>query len=351
MRVLSVIGTRPQYIKLAVVNRELVQAGIEHRIVDTGQHYSADMSEVFLSELEIPKPDVNLSVGISSPSRLNQIAKVAKDSGELKRLGEFNFVLVYGDTNSTVGAALAHQRYSLGEKLVHVEAGLRSGLDTQPEEQNRFVVDHLADLNLAPTATAMKSLHAEGLGETTSLIGDVMLDLFLGTIDYTPESVVSRYAQGRLLCTLHRAENLDDLGQLQRLVQALNDFSQSVILPMHPRLKLRLEQSELALPPNVEVIAPLSYRETQDLLRRVAGVITDSGGLSREAAWAGAKCLLVRDVTEFPELLSLGCLVPDPQLEQTDFFERDYETADLNKVHQAFGGGVAAQKLVKALDA
>jgi UDP-N-acetylglucosamine 2-epimerase len=349
LRVLSIIGTRPQYIKLAVVNRELVRSGIEHRIVDTGQHYSAAMSDIFLTELDIPKPDVNLSVGVNSASRLHQISEIVGRASTLDGLGHFNHVLVYGDTNTTVGAALACHRHSLGELLVHVEAGLRSGLEAQPEEQNRFMVDHLADLNLAPTATAVSNLRDEGLFDTTSLIGDVMLDLFLSTGGQNLNSAVTSGSHGKVLCTLHRAENLDDPARLRLLMEALNNFDQKIILPMHPRLKLRLEQSELTLPPIVEIVQPLSYRQTQALLAQVSGVITDSGGLSREAAWAGVKCMIVRDVTEFPELLDLGCLLLDPQLEQTDFFEAHFEAPDLRRVHEAFGGGVAAKRLVQAL--
>jgi len=343
------VGTRPQYIKLASVHRALERQGIEHSIVDTGQHYLSTMAECFFTELTIPEPNLNREVGLVSRTRRDCISRIIVQSEVVKGLGNFDFVLVYGDTNSTVGAALACRRHSLGHALVHVEAGLRSGLESQPEEQNRFIADHIADLNLAPTLTAMTNLQDEGLGDTALLIGDVLLDLFV-TVDISDvEPRVVSGANDKILCTLHRAENIDDPDRLRRLVKGLENFGKTIIVPMHPRLKIRLEQSQITLPPQVEAVGPLSYGEARLMLRQVAGVVTDSGGLSREAAWTGVKCLLVRDVTEFPELVNLGCVSLDPELIQTDFFGGRGETPDQNRVLEAFGRGVATQRLVQAL--
>lgn len=304
MTVLSVVGARPQFVKAAVVSRAIRDAGIREVLVHTGQHYDARMSAVFFDELGIPHPDVNLSVG--SGSHAVQTGQMMTGLEDLLTSGRMpDWVLVYGDTNSTVAAALVAAK--LGIRLAHVEAGLRSFNRRMPEEINRVVTDRLSDLLLCPTPTAVEHLRREGIAARICLSGDVMLD----ATRHFAERAASRVALGDVtdlkagdyhVSTIHRAENTDDPRRLGAILDGLGRLRKPVILPAHPRVKSLLAR----VPDNVHVREPATYLELLTLVQSADRVFTDSGGLQKEAVWLGRPCVTLRDETEWVETQARG---------------------------------------------
>lgn len=304
MRCLSVVGARPQFVKSAVVERALVARGIEVLGVHTGQHYDRRMSELFFDELGIAAPHVNLSVGSASHAvqtgrMLEGIEKVVLETAP-------EAVVVYGDTNSTLAATLAASKLCV--PVAHVEAGLRSGNRAMPEEQNRIVADHLGELLFAPSGTAMANLAREGLGGRAVLVGDVMRDaqrLVAAAVD--PGAVCAEYGvrPGQfVLATVHRAENTDDPARLAAILAGLAAAPLPVLLPLHPRTRARLGAVPSA--GALQVIDPVGYVEMTALEAACERVATDSGGVQKEALWAGVPCVTLRDETEWVETVTAG---------------------------------------------
>ncbi|MCD0484712.1 UDP-N-acetylglucosamine 2-epimerase (non-hydrolyzing) [Streptacidiphilus sp. ASG 303] len=320
MKVLSVVGARPQLVKLAPVAEALTAAGARHVIVHTGQHYDADLSDVFFTGLGIPAPDVHLGVG--SGSHGVQTGGVLAALDPVLAAERPDWVLVYGDTNSTLAGAVAAVKQHL--PVAHLEAGLRSFNRRMPEEHNRVLTDHAADLLLAPTEEAVRHLAAEGLAERTELVGDVMVDVCLRVRDAAlAERRVPRLPEGvaadrpYLLATLHRAENTDDPKRLAAIADALAALPLPVALLAHPRLLARAGEHGVELARGaVRVGRPLPYADLVAAVLGSAGVVTDSGGLQKEAYLLGRPCTTLRPETEWPETLEGGwnALVPDPQL-------------------------------------
>jgi UDP-N-acetylglucosamine 2-epimerase (non-hydrolysing) len=315
MKVVSIVGARPQFVKLAPVAEALRAVGDEHVILHTGQHYDWGMSGAFFEDLQIPDPDVSLGVGSASHgaqtgAMLAAIEPVLEDQSP-------DWVLVYGDTNSTLAGALAAVKIHL--PVAHLEAGLRSFNRRMPEEHNRVLTDHAADLLLAPTDKAVIQLGAEGLGDRTILVGDVMVDVCLrvaGSVQNRPiASIVPELRAGEYIAaTLHRADNTDDPDRLRGTIAALRGLPLPVVLPVHPRLRDRCARAGIALGGgSLLPVEPLSYPDMVLLTANARSVVTDSGGLQKEAFVLGVPCTTLRTETEWVETLddAWNVLAPD----------------------------------------
>ncbi len=348
MRVVSVVGARPQFVKLAPVAEALGAAGDEHVIVHTGQHYDTRMSDVFFADLAIPEPDVHLGVGSGSHG-VQTGAMLAALDGVLAEHRP-DWVLVYGDTNSTVAGALAGVKLHL--PVAHLEAGLRSFNRLMPEEHNRVLTDHAADLLLAPTQVAMDHLAHEGLAARSVLVGDVMTDVCLRVRDAVagtpPDLPVGVEAGGYVVATIHRAENTDDPSRLRAVLDALAGLAVPVLLLAHPRLVARCAEQGLSLETGaLRTRPPLNYPEMVRALVHCRGVVTDSGGLQKEAYLLGVPCTTLRTETEWVETLPDGWNVLDPDLSLVaTAAARPAPTAPRG---QPYGSGDAAPRVVDEL--
>jgi len=306
MRILSVVGARPQFIKLAPIAAALAGRA-EHVIVHTGQHYDDLMSDVFFRDLGIPAPDVNIDVGSDSHGR--QTAKMLERlESEFERLSP-DWVLVYGDTNSTLAGALAAVK--IHQPVAHLEAGLRSFNRRMPEEHNRIVTDHVADLLLAPTATAMTHLAREGLSDRAVLVGDVMTDVLYEVRDRVLrdrlDPGLDLPAGEYYIATIHRPDNTDSPERLRAIVDALAGLDRPVALLAHPRLRSVAERNGIRLDPGaVQVHDPLPYPLLVAAVMGSAGVVGDSGGLQKEAFLLRVPMTTIRAETEWVETVELG---------------------------------------------
>ena len=350
--VLSVVGARPQFIKAGIVSAALAKAGVTETLVHTGQHYDALMSDVFFDELELRSPDYNLGVGSETHGR--QTAAMIAGLEELVLAHRPDRILVYGDTNSTLAGALVGAKTL--QPVDHVEAGLRSFDRDMPEEVNRVVADHLSDLLFCPTRTAVANLAAEGVHDGVLLVGDVMLDLAIRT---RPAALARPLLAGLrdgeyFVATIHRPANTDDNSRIAAIFSALATVSQRVgpvVLPTHPRLSRRLQESGVVTD-GIHTIAPLGYVDMQALLLRARGVITDSGGVQKEALFHGVRCITLRDSTEWVESIQAGMneLLGDRLVDLPAAAERcgGRETV-APSVLEAFGGGTAGDALARAV--
>jgi UDP-GlcNAc3NAcA epimerase len=313
MRIFSIVGARPQFVKAAMVCRAVpaFDGRIDHRIVHTGQHYDAAMSAVFFEELQIPKPDYHLEVG--SGSHGQQTGEMLKKLEPALAEGRPDWVLLYGDTNSTLAGAVAAAKMGFG--VAHVEAGLRSYNRAMPEELNRIVADHLSDLLLCPTEAAMKNLAKEGLSARAVRTGDVMYDAAIAFRQLAEErggEVAEGWPAGTFaLATIHRAENTDDPERLKAILTALDGIAKEqcpVVLPLHPRTSAKLRELGWSVG-SVTVVPPVGYLEMLLLEGRARFILTDSGGVQKEAYFAKVPCVTMRDETEWVETLANRCNV------------------------------------------
>jgi UDP-N-acetylglucosamine 2-epimerase len=310
MQIVTIIGNRPQFVKAAAVSRRLRER-FEERIVHTGQHYDDELSRVFFEELGVPAPDREL--GIGSTSNAGQTARILTAlEGVLEEL-QPDLALVYGDTNSTLGGALAAAQGSV--PLGHVEAGMRSFDRSMPEELNRVLTDQMSDLLLCSTDTAMENLRREGTRGEAHLVGDVMADVSLAFRDVAERR--SRALEERdleagsyLVVTAHRAGNVDDPERLGLLVELLRSLPGAAVFPLHPRTRRRLQESglmeRLTGAEDLELAPPLGYLDFLKLVRHARAVLTDSGGVQKEAYLLGVPCLTMRDRTEWVETVDAG---------------------------------------------
>ena len=314
MKIVSVVGARPQFVKLAPVAAAATAAGVEHVIVHTGQHYDAATSDVFFADLHIPAPDVHLGVGSGSHGAQTGAMLEALE-GVLEEEAP-DWVLVYGDTNSTLAAALAAVKIHL--RVAHLEAGLRSFNRRMPEEHNRVLTDHAADLLLAPTQAAADHLRDEGLAERTVVVGDVMTDVCLAVRDSVLAGGVagpSSIAGEHVVATIHRADNTDDPDRLRAIVEGLGGLDVPALLLVHPRLRDRAAAFGISLNQGGLVRGePLPYPQMVAAVLAARGVVTDSGGLQKEAYLLDRPCTTLRTETEWVETLHDGwnVLVPEP---------------------------------------
>jgi len=304
-RILTVVGARPQFIKAGTVSRALSAHGVDEVLVHTGQHFDANMSEVFFDELAIPAPTHNLEVGGGSHGEMTgrQLERVERVLVETQP----RLVLVYGDTNSTLAGALAAAK--LGIPVAHVEAGLRSWNRAMPEEINRVLVDHLSALAFAPTATAVKNLVAEGIDmATVHQVGDVMYDaaLFYRERARRPADAAIPHDVPFVLCTIHRPQNTDSPARLRRIIEGLVRSGRHVAWPVHPRTAGNLADLRSSLPDRIHLLPPVSYLEMAWLETHCSAVATDSGGVQKEAFFHGKPCVTFREETEWVELVEEG---------------------------------------------
>lgn len=357
MKVISVVGARPQFVKLAPVAAAFAKTPHEHVVVHTGQHYDSNMSDVFFDELGIPEPDLDL--GIGSGSHAAQTGDMLSRLGPVFEKERPDWVLVYGDTNSTIAAALAAVK--LHVPLAHLEAGLRSFNRRMPEEHNRVLTDHASDLLLAPTAVAMDHLAREGLAERSVLVGDVMVDVCYLVRDaiadgrMQPKGLPDTIdpAEPYLVCTLHRPDNTDDPARLRGIIERLALSPVPVALLAHPRLVQKAKDHGIDLQQGaLHVSEPLPYGDLVGAVLGSRGVVTDSGGLQKEAYLLERPCTTIRPETEWVETLEDGwnVLAPDPQdHDAASWADLITRPAPAVPVGSPYGTGVAAQTAVDVL--
>jgi UDP-N-acetylglucosamine 2-epimerase len=310
VRIVTIIGNRPQFVKAAAVSRRL-RASHEELIVHTGQHYDDELSRIFFEELGVPAPDRELGSG--SGSNTAQTARILAALEPVLRELRPGLVLVYGDTNSTLAGALAAAQ--AGVPTGHVEAGMRSFDRTMPEELNRVVADHASDLLLCSTETAMRNLERESVRGEAHLVGDVMADVSVAFRDIAEERSLALEERGLepggyLLITAHRAGNVDDRERLRLLVELIEALPLPAVFPVHPRTRHRLEDAglleRLRSAPALELTPPLGYLDFLKLARHARAVLTDSGGVQKEAYLLGVPCVTLRDATEWVETVECG---------------------------------------------
>jgi UDP-GlcNAc3NAcA epimerase len=307
VKIVSIVGARPQFIKAAAVSRELCK---RHRelLVHTGQHYDYEMSGIFFEGLELPAPHVNLGVG--SGSHGAQTAAMLKTIEDLLLSEHPDAVVVYGDTNSTLAGALAASKASL--PIIHIEAGLRSFNRSMPEEINRVVVDHLSNLLLCPSHTAVRNLAAEGISQNVHFIGDVMLDVLNWARErntVTKPNILHRLnleEKSYLLATVHRSGNTDNSQNMLHIINALDRLQEPVVFPVHPRTRRVIREARHRLGSAIRLIDPVDYLDMVALTESARLILTDSGGLQKEAYWLGVPCITLRNETEWVETVDAG---------------------------------------------
>ena len=310
-KVVTVIGARPQFVKAAVLSKIIKKHNtIQEVIIHTGQHFDANMSAVFFEEMMIPKPAYNLEV-----NSLSHAAMTGQMMGKIEEILEIErpeALIVYGDTNSTIAGALAAKKMNI--KVVHIEAGLRSFNMNMPEEINRILTDRISDLLCCPSQGAINNLHNEGFQNLPVLIenhGDIMKDAvsYYSQFSVNKSSIIKDQKLQKnefVLATIHRQENTDEISKLTAIFKALEEIhnTQPVILPLHPRTRMALEKVDIQ--PKINLIDPIGYYDMLELLKNCSMVITDSGGLQKEAFFAKKQCIVVRDETEWGELVAHG---------------------------------------------
>lgn len=351
MKILSIVGARPQFIKCAPLSRAIRKEHTEI-LVHTGQHYDPEMSEIFFKELNIPEPDYNL--GIGSGSHAEQTGEMLIEIEKILLYKKPDIVLVYGDTNSTLAGALAASKLHI--KVVHVEAGLRSFDRDMPEEINRVLTDHISDLLFCPTETAVLNLKDEGITTGVYNVGDVMLDALeynikiaekkatiLDDLDLSPKEY--------LVATIHRASNTDRSKNLSSIVNAFCDVDIPIVFPVHPRTEKYLKHYGLwdKLCEKVKVIPPLGYLEMLKLMAHSRKILTDSGGVQKEAYMLGVPCITMRETTEWVETVEDGgnVLVGADYKNIVDAIKCSKESTSKKDV---FGIGNSSEKICKILN-
>ena len=311
LKILTILGARPQFIKAGSVSREIAKhSNVREIIVHTGQHYDANMSDIFFDEMQIPKPDYLLGIGGKSHGAMT--GQMIEKIEEVALVEKPDWIMVYGDTNSTLAGAIVASKLHI--KLAHIEAGLRSFNMRMPEEVNRILTDRVSDILFCPTTTAIQNIKNEGYDNFNCKIinsGDVMQD---GAIFYKEfakkPSTMSFQPSNFILCTIHRAENTDNAGRLKDIFEALNQIAKEkqVILPLHPRTKKIIGDLNISTE-NLTVIDPIGYLEMVWLIDNCEFVMTDSGGLQKEAYFFAKPCITLRDETEWVELVDCGANV------------------------------------------
>lgn len=377
MKICTIIGARPQFIKAAAVSRAIAAHNrdvsrltpnpslLTEIIIHTGQHYDDDMSAVFFRELEIPNPAYNL--GIGSGRHGTQTGQMLAGIEDILLKEKPDWVLIYGDTNSTLAGALAASKLHI--PIAHVEAGLRSFNRRMPEEINRVIVDHLSTLLFCPSQTAVDNLRAEGIPPDglclapyssratphVLIVGDVMADAFRFAADKVSQKldVLQRLKieeKRYYLATIHRAENTDDEHRLYNIMNAFSKIAEKeiVILPLHPRTKKILSDKISTFNPALRIIDPVGYFDIVALQKSALMILTDSGGMQKEAYWSKVPCITLRDETEWVETLETGWNV----LAGADY-DRIIQAVDTMKPHMEqlplYGDGHAAEKIIEAL--
>lgn len=361
-KILTIVGARPQFVKAAVLSR-LIRSDewnekFSEVLVHTGQHYDKNMSDVFFSDMEIPKPDYNLNIGSGTHGKMTGLMLMGIEEILLKEKPDI--LIIYGDTNSTLAGALAASKLHI--PIAHVEAGLRSYWKRMPEEQNRILADHISDYLFCPTETAVSNLKKEGIEKNVYNVGDIMLDanIFyleklrkekiegknrLNEIKELPTDVLKN---DFVLATVHRAENTDNIDKLKNIISAFNSLNVNIVLPIHPRTKKIIEDNNLSLNSNVHLINPVGYFEMLELEQKCKCIITDSGGVQKEAYFMKKPCITLRDQTEWVETVESGwnTLVGTDKRNIILAFER-METN--NPTPEFYGNGLTGKNILRIL--
>lgn len=349
MKILTVVGARPQFIKAAAVSRAIRKQHNEI-LIHTGQHYDENMSEVFFDELNIPKPDYNLEVGSGSHGK--QTGAMLMKLEEIYLKEKPDLVLVYGDTNSTLAGALCASKLLI--PVAHVEAGLRSYNMNMPEEQNRILTDHISNILFVPTETAESNLKKEGIEKGVYNVGDVMFDAILHFKKLAQEKsdILNKLGlkeKKYILTTIHRAENTNDEDRLKNIVEALNDCNNNVILPLHPRTKKYIEQYGLKFNDNVKIIEAVGYLEMIILEMNADKIVTDSGGVQKEAFFMNKPCITMRDETEWVETVNSGWNVLGGA-DKNKIIDCILNFTPKTEQKSIFGNGDASEKILKVIN-
>lgn len=349
MRFASIVGARPQFVKVAVVSRALRQLHSEV-IIHTGQHYDYNMSAQFFEELDIPIPDYDLEIGSGPHGAQTGHMLAAIEQVLLKE--RFDAVIVYGDTNSTLAGALAAAKLHI--PVAHVEAGLRNFDQAMPEEINRVLSDHLSCRLYCPTKTARRNLNKEGITQGVELVGDVMYDLLLqvqpGLAQRTERLLRSFHLapQAYALVTVHRAANADNREAMRGIADGLNRLKMPVIFPVHPRTRARLEHYHITWENHIQLIEPIGYLDMMALGRTAYRILTDSGGLQKEAFLLGVPCVTLREETEWVETVEAGWnVLAGTQWEE--IVKAVGRPAPELPISNPFGEGDAAQRIARSL--
>ncbi|RDI12182.1 non-hydrolyzing UDP-N-acetylglucosamine 2-epimerase [Flavobacterium sp. AG291] len=355
MKILTIVGARPQFVKAAVLSRAISQrSDITEILVHTGQHYDANMSDVFFEEMNIPQPDYNLHV--QSKLHGDMTGKMMSEIENIAIKENPDWILVYGDTNSTLAGALVASKLHI--KLAHVEAGLRSYNNLMPEEINRILTDRVSDILFCPTTTAVENLQKEGYGNLKGKkivqTGDIMLEASLYYAAKNQHSKLDLPSKF-ILCTVHRAENTDNPEKLKTIFESLNEIGKDVpvVLPIHPRTKGKLNDiftdAETRFP-NIKLLAPIGYYDMIWCLQNCEFVITDSGGLQKEAYFFKKYCLTLRDQTEWVELVQNGYNILS-NIDKEDILNNFSKLKDINKNfdEELYGDGKTGLQIINEL--
>ncbi len=340
VKTLTIVGCRPQFIKAAPVIKLLDNDVLVH----TGQHYDKNMSDIFFDGLSIKQPDYNLEVGSGSHNFM--ITTVMQKLEDVIKKEKPDTVIVYGDTNSTLAAAVLAKELNI--RLIHVEAGLRSYNMSMPEERNRVITDKLSDVLLCPTENALNNLTKELLHTNASVVGDTMYDLIMENGFFLDKKKLDKWSlqpKQYYLCTLHRPVNVDNVEKIKTIFKAFGELSHPVLFPCHPRTLKKLNY--VFMPDNVKVIDPACYFDMMSLTVNALMVITDSGGLQKEAHMFEVPCVTLRNETEWIESVNQGanklCKINHDDIINTIHSEYDIKTS------YVYGDGDASQKIVKAI--
>lgn len=360
MKVLTIVGARPQFIKASVVSEEFEKRhDIEEILLHTGQHYDENMSGQIFDELNIRKPHYNLGANIYSSNE--QVARMMLGISSVIRTVKPNLIVVFGDTNSTLAGALSASQEKIS--ICHIEAGLRSFNRNMPEEVNRVITDHLSDVLYAPTEIAMRNLEDEGLIKISHNYGDVMYDAVLRNLEIARKKndILSRYdlvESEYILATIHRPINTDDISNLKKIFSAFLKISKhlDVIVPLHPRTRSNLSKLDVfpEVLKSIKIIEPLSYLDILNATSQAKLIITDSGGLQKEAYFLNKYCITLRKETEWKELVEIGVNhLVDPEIESNLAAKLKFiadNVKDVSSEHKLFGDGNASKRIVKHIE-
>lgn len=350
--IVHIVGNRPQFIKLAPLWHELENRRHIQCIIHSGQHYDKNMSDVFFQELRIPKPEINLKIGSGTHAEITASAMLGLEKA-LREIAP-DLVILYGDTDTTLAGALVSSKLTI--PVAHVEGGARTNHKENPEECNRIVTDHLSDVIFCPDQISLAYAKKEGLHNMAFLTGDIMYDIYL-TI--SNQLIGNAKKDEIILLTWHRQENTDDQVRMESIIRLLEKLEGEIIFPMHPRTEKALKKfdlwAELNRNRHIQIIEPVGYIEMVSLLQRAKLVVTDSGGLSKESSFAGAKCLFMIDLDVWDDLMRVGWIQKvNPQskasVEDALIFAHNARKVNEKDRPQFYGDGHAAEKMVDYLE-
>lgn len=348
--IVHVVGNRPQFIKLAPLYREFKSRGYQQSIIHSGQHYDENMSDVFFEELKIPKPYANLNVGSGTHAETTARAMLALEQELLKMSPQL--IILYGDTNTTVAGALVAAKLNI--PYAHVEGGTRANNKQNPEECNRIVTDHLASIIFCSDNASMKQAEREGLSKVSYVTGDIMYDTYLSV-----DSQQKADEDNIILMTWHRQENTSSRERMESIINFVKELDGEIICPLHPRTEGCLKKfglwDEVKGIKQLKIISPIGYFEMVSLMKRARLIVTDSGGVSKESSFAGAKCIFFADLDIWSELQEQKWILKinpenDRDTKRAIEFAQKAEKVEMENCPKCFGDGRAAKKMVDLLE-